>query len=245
MIASLSMYMRPELEAAHGRYWDLIRHFLSESGVDSPKTLSQTDDVFSVWNAPDLVLSQTCGLPYRTKLHDHVTLIGTPDFGVEDCKAGYYRSAMIVHKDNMQGHFHDYRSAVFAYNEVGSQSGYAAPYWHVRAKGYWFKELLKTGSHIESARAVASGKAGMAGIDAVTWRLIQRYDDFADQLRVFEWTVETPSLPYIAAKTAPQKETFEAVRLAILALEPADRAALGLKGIIYIPLDKYREIRNP
>ena len=27
---------------------------------------------------PDLVLAQTCGFPYRAKLHHHVTLTGTP-----------------------------------------------------------------------------------------------------------------------------------------------------------------------
>jgi len=90
MIASLMMYQRPELEAANNRYWNSIRTNLADAGIDSPKNLSQDAEEFSVWKHPDLVLSQTCGMPYRIWLHDKVELVGTPDFGVEDCPPGYY-----------------------------------------------------------------------------------------------------------------------------------------------------------
>jgi hypothetical protein len=48
MIASLMMYRRPELDAAHDRYWALIRSNLAEAGIDSPDTLSQDADEFFV-----------------------------------------------------------------------------------------------------------------------------------------------------------------------------------------------------
>jgi len=69
-------------------------------GIDSPEKLSQDAEEFSVWRHPELVLSQTCGMPYRIWLHGHVELVGTPNFGIDNCPAGYYRSALVVRADD-------------------------------------------------------------------------------------------------------------------------------------------------
>ena len=88
MIASMMMYARPQLAGAHDRFWDLIRDELGKRGIGSPKELSQTAEEFEVWTDPALVLSQTCGMPYRLWLHEKVELIGTPDYGLESCPIG-------------------------------------------------------------------------------------------------------------------------------------------------------------
>ena len=126
MIASLMMYARPELEAAHKRYWASIRAELGKRGIESPEELSNDVDAFEVWRDPALVLSQTCGMPYRTQLHGEVTLIGTPDFGLEGCPAGYYRSPIIALTDDARAQVAEFAHARFAYNGTGSQSGFAA-----------------------------------------------------------------------------------------------------------------------
>ena len=77
MIASLMMYARPELEAPHARYWQAIRAALAARGIAAPAALSNDAPEFEVWEDPALVLSQTCGMPYRTRLHGRVTLVGT------------------------------------------------------------------------------------------------------------------------------------------------------------------------
>jgi len=245
MIASLFMYKRTELDAAHARYWQLIRQFLAQVGIDSPNTLSQDAEPFSVWQHPDLVLAQTCGMPYRTKLHGHVSLIGTPDFGISGCPAGYYRSAFVVRTDDPRQNIADFRDARFTYNERDSQSGYAAAYTHLRPLGFWFDNTRQSGAHLQSARAVANARADIAALDAVSWRPIRRYETFAPELRVLEWTAPTPGLPYIAAKTANRHETFAAIARAIAALEPADQQALGLKSLVAIPPETYLAIANP
>lgn len=245
MIANLMMYQRPELEAAHNRYWALIRKHLADAGIASPENLSQDAEEFSVWADPNLVLSQTCGMPYRTMLHDKVALVGTPDFGVEGCPEGYYRSALIVRKDDPRYDFLAYKDAVFAYNQTFSQSGYAAPYEHIQAYGFWFENKLHTEQHILSAKAVANGQADIASLDAVSWRLMCEYEGFAKDLRVLEWTRPTPALPYICAKGADPKATFNAVARAIAELADMDRDLLGLKGMVYISKEDYLAIPNP
>ena len=245
MIASLIMYDRPELAAAHARYWEAIRQGLADRGIDAPTDLSQEGERFSVWNDPGLILSQTCGMPYRLWLHDKVSLVGTPDYGVQGCLPGYYRSAIVVRRDDDREDLQDFKTATFAYNQTHSQSGYAAPFAHLKPYAFWFENRLEKGLHSNSARAVAEGNADIAALDAVTWRLMERYDDFAGSLRVLAWTEPTPGLPYIAAATAGRALTFAAVESAIAALEPEDRELLSLRGIVAIPKERYLAVPNP
>lgn len=245
MIASLMMYARPELEASHARYWDLIRAELALRNVDSPTFLSNDVDEFEVWNAPDLVLSQTCGMPYRKWLYGKVTLIGTPDFGVPNCPPGYYNSAIVVRGDDPRETLADFSDARFTYNQSFSQSGYAAPYAQTKPLGFWFADRSQSHGHLNSARAVAQGRADIAALDTVSWRLIARYEPFAQNLRVLEWTTPTPGLPYIAAASVDKSAIFEAVAAAISRLDGQSRDDLGLKGLIAIPKAAYLAIENP
>lgn len=245
MIASLMMYQRPQLVEAHGHYWALIRKHLAEAGMDSPAEMSQDAEEFYVWKHPNLVLSQTCGMPYRMWLHDQVQLVGTPDFGLTDCTAGYYRSAIIVRADDPRTDLAAFKDGRFAYNQTFSQSGYAAPFWHLKPYGFWFENLMQTGQHVASARAVATGQADIAAIDAVTWRNIATYEPFAHDLRVLAWTTPTPGLPLITAMGRDADLIFNAVAVAIDELDAQNKALLGIKGIVKIPKEAYLEIRNP
>lgn len=245
MIASLMMYQRPELIGAHDRFWALIRDNLARVGVDAPVTLSQTAEEFSVWTDPELVLSQTCGMPYRTTLHDRVQLVGTPDYGLDGCAPGYYRSAIVVRADDPRADLVNFADATFAYNQTISQSGYAAPYWHARARGMWFENRHQTGAHLKSARAVATGQADIAALDAVTWRNIGRFEGFAKDLRVLDWTDPTPGLPLITAPRHNASAVFDTVQQAIRDLSAKDATDLGLKGIVRIPKAEYLALKNP
>ena len=245
MIANLMMYQRPQLNDAHSRYWALIRKNLTDAGIDSDETLSQDAEEFFVWNNPDLVLSQTCGMPYRTWLHEKVGLVGTPDFGVIDSPAGYYRSALVVRADDPRIEIAAFKDATFAYNQTFSQSGYAAPYWHAKPLGFWFENRLHTEQHLKSAQAVADGTADIASLDAVSWRLMETYEPFAADLRVLEWTPPTPGLPLITAKGNDADAIFDAVKSAIDMLDQEDKALLGLKGIVKITKEEYLKIPNP
>lgn len=245
MIASLPMYQRPELAAAHARYWALIRSELRGAGIESPAQLSQDADEFTTWNDPTLVLSQTCGMPFRNSLHGRVTLIGTPDFALDGCDPGFGRSAFVVRHDDPRTSIEDFSKAIFAYNQNHSQSGYCSPYHHVAALGFWFERRVHSGQHLESARAVADGRADIASLDAVTWRLIERYEPFAPNLRVIDWTQPTPGLPYISRAGAAAETIFSAVEAALAELRDEDRAALGIRGLVRLPQEIYLAVENP
>jgi ABC-type phosphate/phosphonate transport system substrate-binding protein len=245
MIANLMMYQRPQLVEAHEQFWTLIRKNLSSAGMDSPEKLSQNAEEFFTWKHPALVISQTCGMPYRTWLHDKVELVGTPDYGLDGCPDGYYRSAIIVRADDLRTDISAFRDGVFAYNQTFSQSGFAAPYWHLNPKGFWFQNRHHTEQHLESARAVSTGRADIASIDAVTWRNIEKYEPFAAELRVLEWTSPTPGLPLITAMGNDADLILNALRCAFDDLDEHFVSQLGIKSIVKIPKEAYLKIRNP
>lgn len=246
MIASLGMYDFGPAMAANDRLWALVRDGLRARGLPAPETLTRGEDAFwAAWQAPDLVLSQTCGYPFRARLHGRVSYIGTPDYGVDGCPPGHYCSVFVVRADDPRNRLEDFDGAPFAYNEDLSQSGWAAPQTHAAGLGLRLPPALKTGGHRLSATAVAEGRADIAALDAVTWALLQGVDPVTTRLRVLGMTDPTPGLPMIAALGADADATFAALDDAIAALAPADRATLRLRGLVRLSEAAYLAVPNP
>lgn len=241
MIASLPMYDRAELRAVTDRFWQAIRDRLGYG----PTHLARSGDPWEEWRSANLLLSQTCGYPYRARLRDSVLLVGTPDYGLEGCGAGQYRSLFVARKTDTRTDPADYANARFAYNEPMSQSGWAAPATWAEAQGFAFTDTLRTGGHQASARAVAEGRADLAALDAQSWRLMQHYDAFTERLDVIGATSPSPALPFITALRNDADALFHAIAEAIAALEPRDRDALGLRGLARLPQDAYLSVPTP
>jgi len=238
MIASLPMYDRPETAAANDRLWSALRARLGFG----PDALVRDGAVWAQWQSPDLLLSQTCGYPYRAKLHGQVTLIGAADHRLAGCAPGYYNSVLIARRSAPLSAFDGAR---FAYNEALSQSGWAAPMVHARTAGVTFGALVKTGAHRESARIVAQGHADLAALDALSWRMIRRWDGFASDLVEIERTAPTPALPYITGSAYQAKVLFSALQGAIADLCPADRDRLSLYDLVRLDPDAYLSVPTP
>lgn len=237
MIVTLPMYDRPEAQDATDRFYGLIRDHLE----GAPPHLSR--DGFH-WLDPGLLLSQTCSLPYRTGLQDHVTIIATPVHELP-CPAGMYFSVVVVRADDERAEFKDYDGARLAVNSPVSQSGWAAIDTHAKESGINFATIHETGAHTESARAVAEGRADICAIDAVTWRMIERWDGFAKSLRLIANTAHTPALPYITAIGQDPRPLQEALVAAVDALSQDDKETLCLIDVTHIPADQYLAMPIP
>jgi ABC-type phosphate/phosphonate transport system substrate-binding protein len=247
MIASLGMYDRAEIAAANDKLWANIRDGLRTAGIKAPDTLTRGADAYwNAWTSPDLVFSQTCGFPFRAKLHDHITLIGAPDYGLPDCPPGYYTSVYIARQTDARQTLAEFSGAKFAYNEPMSQSGWAAPQNHAASIGLHLAPTVESGGHRLSAIAVAEDRADIAALDAVTWALLCRYDGFSTSLKEIARTAPpTPALPFITVKDADADLYFRSVSAAIAALSPDDRAILHLKGLVRIPVETYLAVPTP
>ena len=131
MIAGLPMYDRPELRAAHDRLWSAIRANLGFG----PDKLSHPKNIQEFWLSKELLFGQTCGMPYRIFLHERLHLVGTPDYGLEGCASGYYRSAIIVHAESKIHDFYKLDGKNIAFNDGLSQSGWGSVIVEMQTKG--------------------------------------------------------------------------------------------------------------
>ncbi|NSY38472.1 phosphate/phosphite/phosphonate ABC transporter substrate-binding protein [Leisingera sp. ANG59] len=241
MIAHLGMYDRPETAVANDTFWAQIRKNLS----GGPEQLTRGADFWEVWKSPDLLLSQTCGCPYRTRLYGEVELVGTPDYGLPGCAPGYYNSVIVTRKADAGQPLSAFGGRRFAYNEALSQSGWAAPMVHLHERSILPGALVETGGHRLSAEAVAEGRADFASLDALTWEMIKQYDGFAAGLCEIERTVPTPTLPYITALGRDADELFTAIEAAIRSLDEDTRARLHLKGLVRFAPSDYLAVPTP
>lgn len=239
MIAWLGMYDPPHVRAVNDRLWAGIRDVLHGHGQEAPQGLDRRDDPWSVWNDADMVLSQTCGLPYRDVLHGRTQLVGTPDYGVDGCPPGYYRSRIIIRADDPRETAAAFHGAALAYNDEASMSGWEAARNWALSRQIMLRPKLRTGGHQQSAEAVAAGRADIAAIDAHTWHLMEQGGARPDGLRVLDHSEPTPGLPMITALGQDVDAIRGAVREAVDGLEPSDRDALGIRALVDIPADSY------
>ena len=246
MIAILPMYDWEEVREATDRLWGLIHDALGARAIAAPRTLTRGVDMWQAWQSPDLVLGQTCGFPFRTRLHGKVRLVGTPDYQLPGAAPGYYYSQLVGRADETRD-MAELFGLRLAANGTDSQSGWAAPLNHAAGKGWPVGKTVLTGAHVESARAVAEGRADIAALDAVTWRLITAHrPELAGRLRVLGRTEPaTPGLPYITATGRDAGAIAAAVDDAVRALSPADRDELGLAGHVRIPEAEYLAVPVP
>ena len=242
MIASLPMYDWGDASAPHDRLWQRTRDRLRGAGIDAPEALTRDPDIWAQWTAPDLMLSQTCGLPFRTRLHERTTLVGATDCGLEGCPPGHYNSVFVVRADDPRRSVAALDGATLAHNSDDSQSGWGAARNEARRLGIAFVPGPATGAHRLSAIAVAEGRAETACIDANSWRMIERQLPEARDLRVIGRTEPTPGLPFITAFPEFAEPLFHALNEALADLDGADRDAMGIRGIVRLTPADYRAV---
>lgn len=206
MIASLPMYDRPEVRSATDALWAALAAALRRRGIAAPDALDRSLSEAEAWTRKDLLLSQTCGYPYATRLRGTVRLVATPAFDAFGCDGARYASAVIARKDDPGAALADFRGRRAALNARDSQSG-CNTLRHAVAPladgARFFSEALVTGAHAASALAVAKGEADVCAVDGVTWTLIARHDpSLADRLKIVGRTAQAPGLPYVTAASA-------------------------------------------
>jgi ABC-type phosphate/phosphonate transport system substrate-binding protein len=251
MLVSLPMYDLPELRDATDQWWATLARSLSKAGVtDVPKDLARDTDRETVWRAPDLVLTQTCGYPLTHAFDGILTAIAAPDYDAEGCGGGRYRSAFVVRNDDRAHSLADLRGRRVAANSADSQSGcncLRAAIAPLARGGQFFSDVVWTGGHRDSLAAVASGRADIAALDGVTFALIGQVasSEIAD-VRILGWSAEAPALPYVTRRSADddlRQRLQDGLANAVADPTSADaRAILRIKDLLPVTDAEYRPI---
>jgi ABC-type phosphate/phosphonate transport system substrate-binding protein len=230
LIAALPMYDWPERRDEVDAEWAVIRDRLRAASVDAPEELTrETGDLYDFWRRPNILLSQTCWGPMEDGLEPLVQVVGQPSYdGIEGGAGEFYSSAIVVRRTDDAPDIaapvgnaavvplERLRGLRFAYNNPDSMSGMMGITRDLEALGEgltMFSEVLLTGGHRKSVRAVADGIADVAVVDCRSWQLAKQYETAAaDALQVIGWTAKRKGLPFITAKA-----TSADARLALLA----------------------------
>lgn len=250
--AALPMYDWLPNRAATDALWQFLKQRLWTEGFAAPDQLDRTGLPLSeIWTSPDLLVAQTCGLPYVRDLREHVHLIATPAYNLADCRPGRYRSRIVVHAGSSWACVADLAGMRAAINGRESQSGFVAlaamtPGW---APDSHFSEISVTGSHLASMQAVADGQADIAAIDAVSFLLAeQHFPEITTNLRVLDSSPETPGLPLITAIGRSNQQIMK-IRQAVLDVFSAPetetvRRDLHISGAVVLTDRDYDPIRE-
>jgi ABC-type phosphate/phosphonate transport system substrate-binding protein len=229
----------PPLRRATRMLWAHIRDSLRAAGLDKvPEVADETLALEDAWLHPGLLLAQTCGYPFATRLRGHVRLVATPCYDHPGCSGPISGSFLIVRADESAASLADLAGRRAAINYRTSNSGHnllraaTAPF----AQGEpFFAQVVETGGHGASIAALAAGAADVAAIDCVTWGNFARFaPERVAALRILGETPKTPGLPLITRGDASDAEVA-LLRAALdqAAADPAlaePRAILGLNG---------------
>lgn len=158
-----------------------------------------------------------------------------------------YFSEIVVPAATRAGALDDLAGARFAYNETISFSGYRALEHELAARNLgWdlFSRRIRTGSHRESLRALASGEADAAAIDSQVLILEKRRDpSLAARLRIAASLGPYPAPP-LAINREVCKLPLTRIRAALGELPRPLLNACAIKGWVNVADGYYDAIRD-
>lgn len=246
--AGLGMYPFAQLRPAYDRLWQAVR----ERAPWVPEHLEWDVDLHDQWRDPATVLSYTCGWPLVTELADlaeagRLHVVGTFVFDVAEADGPTYRSVLVARRP---GAATDFAGSLAAVNGADSLSGYVSLLHAVHGPGArWQGDMLFTGAHLESVRAVHEGRAEVASIDAVSLAHIRRlHPELCTHLVEVGLGPRAGCLPVIAGPSvsaAQLGELRDAFTGAVAAPALAEeRAALLLEAFAARDLGDYLPLRE-
>lgn len=154
-----------------------------------------------------------CGAPYVRRMaaiKPPIELLAAPVWrGARYQDQPRYFSDVVVQYNSQFCNFADLRGAIWAYNEVGSLSGYAIMQAHLAEQGEtgrFFATTVQSGAHRQSIGMILTGQADVAAIDSVVLeQLLHAQPKLAQQLRTVAVLGPNPAMPWVVGTHLPQE----------------------------------------
>jgi ABC-type phosphate/phosphonate transport system substrate-binding protein len=252
-VFSLPMYDWPQVRAATDAWArGIAKHLRAHGFAEAPLELVRQDEYQELWNAPDLLLSQSCGYPLTHQYEKSLVPVITPHYSVEGCSGPAFSSFVFVRAADNIGSLPELHGRTCVYNNRASMSGMLAlkllfaPH---AAKGDFFGRSIESGSHVHSLEAVQRGIADVCSIDAICVGLARRYrPELLSGLAEIARSPLVPGLPYVTSAARSSEKLGQLRRALAAAFDDADlreaREALFLSGHSILDRNDYAIIAN-
>lgn len=176
---------RPVLDAI---WQETISRLAAKGYSNIPATLDHQMSFRDLANFPKLTLGQCCGLDLFQQHACNVVPIAAPVISVLDTPPGTYFSYIVARQST------DLNSPLtVAVNNDYSHSGDTAIRAWLRANKRHNFSVFMSGSHSQSVKALRSGHADVAAIDALSWQFID-----TQGLSILGASDPAPAPPFIA-----------------------------------------------
>ena len=194
---------------------------------------------------PDLLIGHTCGYPWIKRWHQSHTLVAVPEFNADGATGIHYCSWIISGRNSSIDSIAESRGGIVAINGQDSNSGMNVLRYEISklANGQkFFNQTRLTGSHLESLRMIAVGKADIAAIDCVSMHFFrQLLPELVSRVKIIGASEKTAGLPFILPQT-PQTLNIPATTMAD-ALEQCISKAPS-EALSILSLKKFTRVRS-
>lgn len=226
--AALPMYDWPEVRDRTRAFWQGIRDRVA--GLPELSHPVEMEDLLAIWRDPTTVMTECCWGTVDLGLCTVQQILAQRNY--DDVYGGEglcYRSALVMRQGDVA---RPAAGAVlpkgverlrWAANQPDSRSGWLGIAEDAALSA---EQVLWTGAHRESIRAVASGQVDIAAIDCLSWELALAHEPAARGLVVVGWTAPRPGIFFTTGIDTPPR-LAAALRGALLDLKqyPAEEPA--------------------
>ena len=163
-------------------------------------------ELMKMWRSKDMVLSQSCGLPFMEELHQFVNVIGTPTWTDVSDERGRYQTVIVVREALGISSIAEVRGMRPVVSNTQSLSGWCSlgvALSEVTTEPSFVQPFTQSGGHAKSLQILQDDKADIASIDAATFRLLSRHrPTLVKNVRVIGYGPAVPATPIIVSKSS-------------------------------------------
>ena len=238
-------------------YKDIADYIAAKTGIKAYMVSGLSyDTVNRMLEAGAVHMAFVCGYPYvlnKDTSKSSVKLMAAPV--MEDESYGgkpVYYSYIIVNKDSKAASFADLKGQRFVFNETISNSGYNMPRAKLiemnETKGF-FSAVERSGSHEESIRMVAEGKADASAIDSLVFDYARfTKQPYIEKVKIID-KLGPAAIPPVVYSSKLSPELVKKIQNALLGMDQdaAGQAILKrayLKNFVQVSDEKYNDVRK-
>jgi len=162
-------------------------------------------ELMKMWRSNDMVLSQSCGLPFMEELHQFVNVIGTPTWTDVSDEHGRYQTVIVVRESldvSSVAELGGLRPVVSNTQSLSGWCSLGVAIAEVTNDSSFVRPFVQSGGHARSLQMLQDNNADFASIDAATFRLLKRHrPKLTNGLRLIGRGPVVPATPLHVSKT--------------------------------------------